>query len=116
MIQSFKYAIAIITLSMAFGTYAEKREVLETSNDIDAEEKAEFNKMMIEQAFLETLFIKNAGVIVTPYYDEFGRWGVKVISDNTKPYYVDPYYDDPMTTNRHSDEPNTSTNWRVVTW
>ncbi len=95
---------------------ASDREVLKKSSQVDTSDIDEVQDTLVEQSILERLFLKNPGIIVSPYYDQTGRMGVKVVPNEGDPYYVDPYYDDPMTTNRHSDESNTSTNWRVFTW
>jgi hypothetical protein len=95
---------------------ASDRVELNNSSDVDTSDIDEVHEMLIEQNILERLFITNPGIIVTPYYDEFGRAGAKIIPNEGEPYYVDPHYDDPMQTNRHSDEANTDSNWRVFTW
>lgn len=114
MLNKWKY-IALLTVFLSTTVLAE-RVVLDSSKNIDPKDIEQINRILAEQTFWENLFLNQPGIIVTPYYDEFGRWGAKVVSDGSRPYYVDPYYEDAMTTNRHSDEANTSTNWRMVVW
>ncbi len=97
-------------------TIANDRVVLNKSSKVDTSDIEAVQDILIEQSILESLFVKKPGIIVSPYYDQFGRVGAKVIPDKGEPYYVDPHYDDPMQTNRHSDEANTDSNWRVFTW
>jgi hypothetical protein len=117
MVKLLKYLCPLAALFCITQVMAQPvRQMIETSNQVDTSDIDEYNQMLLEQNFLEGLFVNRPGITVTPYYDEYGRWGAKVESDDSRPYYVDPYYDDAMTTNRHSDEANTSTNWRVITW
>jgi hypothetical protein len=110
MLKQCLFLSALLFLNLA---QANNREVLDESHDDDSEEVEE---LLFEQSILESLFIFNPGIIVTPYYDQFGRAGAKITPSEGDPYYVDPHYDDPMQTNRHSDEANTDSNWRVFTW
>ncbi len=111
-----KLGLVVLLLGVNASLFASNRVVLEKSSDVDTSDIDEVNEIMLEQNFLESLFVDKPGIVVTPYYDEYGRWGAKVVPNRGEPYYVDPYYDDPMSTNRHSDEPTTSSNWRVMVW
>ncbi|HLF66116.1 MAG TPA: hypothetical protein VI522_00710 [Gammaproteobacteria bacterium] len=111
-----KLRFCVLLLACTTSVMANNRVVLESSDDVDTSDIDELNEMMLEQNFLERLFVDKPGIVVTPYYDEYGRWGAKVVPNRGEPYYVDPYYEDAMQTNRHSDESNTSSNWRVMVW
>lgn len=116
-----KIGLVILSLSGFCNiALASDRVVLNKSSAVemteDEENEEEVEDILIEQSILEGILLRKPGIIVTPYYDEFGRVGAKVIPSDGEPYYVDPHYDDPMQTNRHSDEANTDSNWRVFTW
>ncbi|MGA2654917.1 MAG: hypothetical protein ABSF18_02925 [Gammaproteobacteria bacterium] len=110
------FLVLLSAVLFANVAHANNREVLAESNSKEDKDSEEVEEMLIEQSILEHLFLDRADITVTPYYDHYGRAGAKVVPNEGEPYYVDPYYDDPMTTNRHSDEPNTGSNWRVFTW
>lgn len=108
----------IISISLFYFNIAgaSDRVALKDSSEVDTDDIDEVHEMLFEQSVLEQLFLKKPDIVVTPYYDHYGRAGARVVPSDGEPYYVDPYFDDPMTTNRHSDEANTSTNWRAITW
>lgn len=115
MLQLAKLGLISASLFYTLTAFSSDRVVLDRSKE-QVPDDEEIEELLIEQRILESLFVKKPGIIVTPYYDQFGRVGARIIPERGDPYYVDPHYDDPMQTNRHSDEANTDSNWRVFSW